>query len=302
METMHAAGRRRLPPVPRPAAAARTVGRPPAEEPRSARPDDADDVTEVIDTGQITVEPPSTDVAGAEPDGVEADGVDAGDDGPAAAEAVDDGSGGAEATDDEPVDHQADTAQTDTAQTDTEQVDAPGTDTVPAGVDDPTASAAALDAVAAEVTPAAPVGAPAAARLVPAPRSAPLEGTVERTPAEEPAAQDPGQHFVARLRASAADFADAAGAESAVVREAVPPARHRRARCRLVLRYRDGSVSDVTLLGPAGAPGQPSRHGFDRQILRWLGTGLAHDDAWLVADDDVPGGLAVDLTAWVTAS
>ena len=117
-----------------------------------------------------------------------------------------------------------------------------------------------------------------------------------RTPVE---AQDPAQQFVARLRSAAADFAGAAGAESAVVREAVPPARHRRARCRLVLRYADGDLADVTLLGPAGSPGRPSRHGFDRQILRWLGAGLVQDDAWLVDDPDAPEGVAVDLTAWV---
>ncbi|HEX5201795.1 MAG TPA: hypothetical protein VFW27_17850, partial [Actinoplanes sp.] len=117
---------------------------------------------------------------------------------------------------------------------------------------------------------------------------------------QEPAAeQDPAQEFVARLRAAAPDFAEAAGAESAVVREAVPPARHRRARCRLVLRYADGREIDVTMLGPAGAPGRPSRHGFDRQILRWLGAGLATDDAWMVSDPDAPGGIAVDLPAWV---
>ena len=93
---------------------------------------------------------------------------------------------------------------------------------------------------------------------------------------------DVAQQFVARLRAAAADFAAAAGAESAVVREAVPPARHRRARCRVVLRYADGREVDVSFLGPAGEPGSPSRHGFDRQIRRWLGAGQARDDAWLV--------------------
>ena len=73
-------------------------------------------------------------------------------------------------------------------------------------------------------------------------------------PADE---QDPAQQFVARLRSSAADFAGAAGAESAVVREAVPPARHRRARCRLVLRYVDGTEIDVTFLGPGRTTGPP---------------------------------------------
>ena len=114
--------------------------------------------------------------------------------------------------------------------------------------------------------------------------------------------QDAGQQFVARLRAAADDFAAAAGAISAVVREAVPPARHRRARCRLVLRSADGTETDVLLLGPAGAPGSPSRHGFDRQIRRWLSGGLLREDSWLVPDPDAPDGVAVDVAAWVARS
>jgi hypothetical protein len=82
----------------------------------------------------------------------------------------------------------------------------------------------------------------------------------------------------------------------------VPPARHRRARCRVVLRYADESLVDVTFLGPAGRPGKPSRQGFDRQIRRWLAAGQRREDAWLVADQDAPDGLAVDLTAWVAAA
>lgn len=121
-------------------------------------------------------------------------------------------------------------------------------------------------------------------------------------PAVEGPELDLAQEFVARLRAAAADFAEAAGAASAVVREAVPPARHRRARCRLVLRHTDESEVDVTFLGPAGRPGQPSRHGFDRQIRRWLAAGQRREDAWLVADPDAPDGLAVDLSAWVAAA
>ena len=114
-------------------------------------------------------------------------------------------------------------------------------------------------------------------------------------PAETPVeAQDPAQQFVARLRSAAADFAAAAGADSAVVREAVPPARHRRARCRLVLRYADGDRADVTLLGPAGAPGR--RRGTastGRSCAGWA-PGSVRDDAWLVADPDAPEGVAVD--------
>jgi len=112
---------------------------------------------------------------------------------------------------------------------------------------------------------------------------------------------DGAQRFVARLRAAAADFAAAAGADSAVVTEAVPPARHRRARCRVVLRYADDTEVDLTFLGPAGEPGSPSRHGFDRQIRRWLGAGQVRDDAWLVHDPDAPERIAVDVSAWLAA-
>jgi hypothetical protein len=113
---------------------------------------------------------------------------------------------------------------------------------------------------------------------------------------------DAAQQFVVALRAAAADFAAAAGAESVVVREAVPPARHRRAQCRLVLRYADDAEADVTFVGSAGLPGSPSRHGFDRQIRRWLEAGQRREEAWLVADPDAPDGLAVDLSAWAAAA
>jgi hypothetical protein len=113
---------------------------------------------------------------------------------------------------------------------------------------------------------------------------------------------DAAQQFVARLRSAAADFAAAAGAASAVVREAVPPARHRRARCRVVLQYADGAETDVTFLGPTGAPGTPSRHGFDRQIQRWLGGGQRRESRWVVPEPDAPDGLAVDVTAWIATA
>jgi len=111
--------------------------------------------------------------------------------------------------------------------------------------------------------------------------------------------QDAAQQFVERLRSAAADFAEAAGAVSAVVREAVPPARHRRARCRVVLRYADDTEADVTFVGSTGTPGIPSRHGFDRQIRRWLGTGQRREDAWLVPDPEATDGVAVDVSAWL---
>jgi hypothetical protein len=130
----------------------------------------------------------------------------------------------------------------------------------------------------------------------------PDRDSTQDTPRRGAPAPDLAQQFVSRLRAAAADFAAAAGAESAVVREAVPPARHRRARCRVVLRHADESEVDVTFLGPAGRPGRPSRHGFDRQIRRWLATGQRREEAWLVTDPDAPDGLAVDLSAWMAAA
>jgi hypothetical protein len=141
--------------------------------------------------------------------------------------------------------------------------------------------------------------------LPPVPRAAAeLSGTPDAVAevASHSAPSDAAQQFVARLRSAAADFAAAAGASTAVVREAVPPARHRRARCRVVLRYADGAETDVTFLGPAGTPGTPSRHGFDRQIQRWLGGEQLREGPWVVADPDAPDGVAVDVTAWIAAA
>jgi hypothetical protein len=112
---------------------------------------------------------------------------------------------------------------------------------------------------------------------------------------------DAGQEFVARLRGAAGLFAAAGGAQSAVVREAVPPARHRRSRCRLVLRYPDGSEVDLTFLGSADRPGAGAQHGFGEAIRRWLTTGQRREPAWLVPDEDAADGTAVDLTAWLAA-
>jgi hypothetical protein len=140
---------------------------------------------------------------------------------------------------------------------------------------------------------AAPSVAPAAARS---------EGAATGQPVEAIDTDDPAQQFVSRLRAAAADFAAAAGAESAVVREAVPPARHRRSRCRLVLRYRGGDEADLTFLGSVGRPGTPAWLGFDQQIQRWLGNGQHREAAWLVEDPEASDGVAVDVPAWLAAS
>lgn len=106
---------------------------------------------------------------------------------------------------------------------------------------------------------------------------------------------------MARLRAAAPRFAAAAGAQRAVVREAVPPARHRRARCRVVLRYPDGGESDLTFLGPAGQADADSETGFDGTIARWLGAGQPREAGWIVPDDDAADGAAVDVAAWLSA-
>jgi hypothetical protein len=134
--------------------------------------------------------------------------------------------------------------------------------------------------------------------LPPVPRPVPGPDAMPAAPEPEQPSRDRAQQFVARLRAAARDFATAAGAESAVVPEAVPPARHRRARCRVVLRYADGGDVDLTFLGPTGEPGSPSRHGFDRRIRRWLGAGQLRDPAWVVPDPGSADGEAIDLTAW----
>jgi hypothetical protein len=118
---------------------------------------------------------------------------------------------------------------------------------------------------------------------------------------EPDAPMDDAQRFVARLRGAATEFAAAAGAESAVVREAVPPARHRRSRCRVVLRHADGQETDVTFLGSVGSPAAGVQPEFDLDIARWLAAGQVRDEAWLVPDADAPDGVAVDLSAWRTA-
>jgi hypothetical protein len=109
---------------------------------------------------------------------------------------------------------------------------------------------------------------------------------------------DPGQAFVARLRAAAPAFAMAAGADSAVVREVVPPARHRRSRCRVVLRQADGTETDLTFVGEHRRPGAADQDAFETQISGWLSAGRPRDPAWLVDDSEALDGLAVDVTVW----
>jgi hypothetical protein len=112
---------------------------------------------------------------------------------------------------------------------------------------------------------------------------------------------DAAQEFVTRLRASSSSLAAAAGAQTAVVREVVPPARHRRSRCRLVLRFAGGEETDLTFLGPVSSVAAAPERAFDLQIRAWLTSGLGIEGNWLVADDEAPDGVAVDVTAWSAA-
>ncbi|MFW3172348.1 hypothetical protein [Geodermatophilus sp. CPCC 206100] len=109
---------------------------------------------------------------------------------------------------------------------------------------------------------------------------------------------DAAQEFVTRMRAAAPDFAAAADAETAVVREVVPPARHRRSRCRVVLRFAGGTEDDVTFLGPVSRTSSSAERAFDLQIQTWLANGRGSEGDWLVPDDEAPGGVAVDVSAW----
>ena len=126
----------------------------------------------------------------------------------------------------------------------------------------------------------------------------PLPAQVRRPAAP----MDAAQTFVTRLRASASSLAAAAGAHTAVVREVVPPARHRRSRCRVVLRFAGGEETDLTFLGPVSSAAAAPERAFDLQIRAWLASELGHDGSWLVADDEAPDGVAVDVTAWSAAA
>jgi hypothetical protein len=108
---------------------------------------------------------------------------------------------------------------------------------------------------------------------------------------------DAAQEFVTRMRAAAPDFAAAAGAQTAVVREVVPPARHRRSRCRVVLRFAGGEESDLTFLGPVSRTSSAER-AFDLQIQTWLANGRGTRGDWLIPDDEASDGVAVDVSAW----
>jgi hypothetical protein len=86
---------------------------------------------------------------------------------------------------------------------------------------------------------------------------------------------DAAQEFVTRLRACGSSLAAAAGADTAVVREVVPPARHRRSRCRVVLRFAEGGETDLTFLGPVSSATAAPERAFDLQIRAWLSSSWA---------------------------
>jgi hypothetical protein len=124
----------------------------------------------------------------------------------------------------------------------------------------------------------------------------PLPGSAQET------RQAAAQQFVAGMRAAAVAFSAAGDALSAVVAEAVPPARHRRARCRVVLRHAGGAQADTTFLGPAGAPTLAAREWFAAEIRRWLAAGRQADAPWPAHDPAAgPGGQVVDVCAWAVA-
>ena len=125
---------------------------------------------------------------------------------------------------------------------------------------------------------------------------------VPRTGSVQETRQAAAQQFVAGMRAGAAAFCDAGGALSAVVAEVVPPARHRRARCRVVLRHAGGAQVDTTFLGPAGAATLAAREWFAGEIRRWLAAGRQPELSWPVPDPAAaPGGQVVDVSAWAAA-
>jgi hypothetical protein len=94
---------------------------------------------------------------------------------------------------------------------------------------------------------------------------------------------------VAALRAAAPGFAAAAGAATAGVAEAVPPARHRRARCRLVLLAPGGSETALVFVGAAGRPGADAAVAFTDGIARWLAGGRTPGAPGTDVVVDLPG-------------
>jgi hypothetical protein len=70
----------------------------------------------------------------------------------------------------------------------------------------------------------------------------------------------------------------------------------------VVLRSAEGAETDLTFLGPVSSAAAAPEHAFDVQVRAWLGAELGAGGDWLVPDDDAPGGVAVDVTAWSAAA
>ncbi len=61
-------------------------------------------------------------------------------------------------------------------------------------------------------------------------------------------------------------------------------------------------MTDLTFLGPVSSAGTAPERAFDLQVQAWLGSELGREGSWLVADDEAPDGVAVDVTAWSAAA
>jgi hypothetical protein len=108
---------------------------------------------------------------------------------------------------------------------------------------------------------------------------------------------------VSELRAAASRFAAAAGAVTAVVAEAVPPARHRRARCRVVLLTAAGVEREVAFAGAAGRPAPGGAAAFTDGIAGWLAAAgdVAGGSAPAVPAPRGPAAGVVDVPAWLAS-
>jgi hypothetical protein len=69
----------------------------------------------------------------------------------------------------------------------------------------------------------------------------------------------------------------------------------------VVLRFAEGGETDLTFLGPVSSTTSAPEQVFDLQIRAWLSSELGREGSWLVADDEAPDGVAVDVTAWSAA-
>jgi hypothetical protein len=78
-----------------------------------------------------------------------------------------------------------------------------------------------------------------------------------------------------------------------LVAEVVPPARHRRARCRLVLLTGDGGSVGHVFLGAAGRPSADASTALTAAVAGWLGRTATTDG---LREAGPAGDLVVDLS------